>query len=497
MLCGGKQMNPIYEQREREAVFSEIGMDILRNARNELYLSMRFLDVALSSLVFVPEQQIATTGTDGAALYFQPELLVSLFRKSRILVNRAYLHSILHCLFGHLWHRKNRDMEYWNLACDIAAEWVLDDLELRCVHVPKSMFRRSVYRKLSGWDDRGRIRPENSDAEHFQGSGRTDEGIRIERREETGGLGMLQVAADAEHSAVNRNFVATAEKIYRILCEMHPNQPWLDQLAREFTVDDHRKWQQDDHQNRPQPNQQRWDDIRDRMQTEMETFSKEASEDIRSLTEQVQIGNRERYDYREFLRKFSVLKEEMQVDMDSFDYIFYNYGMNLYGNMPLIEPLETKEVRKVEDFVIVVDTSMSCKGELIRHFLEETCSVLGEAESFFRKINIHILQCDDKVQEDVLITNRQELEQYMRNFTVRGLGGTDFRPAFVYVEELLRKQCFTRLRGLIYFTDGYGTFPLRKPPYETAFVFLKEDYRDVDVPPWAIKLILDPEEYGR
>lgn len=38
--------------------------------------------------------------------------------------------------------------------------------------------------------------------------------------------------------------------------------------------------------------------------------------------------------------------------------------MNLYGNMPLIEPLETKEERKVEDFVIVIDTSMSCKGEL-------------------------------------------------------------------------------------------------------------------------------------
>lgn len=461
-------MNPIYEQREREAAFSEIGMDILRNARNELYLSMRFLDVALSSLVFVPEQQIATTGTDGGVLYFQPEMLVSLFRKSRVLVNRAYLHSILHCLFGHIWHRKNRDTEYWNLACDVAAEWVLDDLELRSVHVPRSMFRRSVYRKLSGWEDGKSVQKQNSREEYS---------ITSER---TAGGG-------------NRRFVATAEKIYRILCEMHPNQPWLDQLAREFTVDDHRKWQQDDNQNRQQPQKQRWDDIRDRMQTEIETFSREASEDIRSLTEQVQLENRERYDYREFLRKFSVLKEEIQVDMDSFDYIFYNYGMNLYGNMPLIEPLETKEVKKIEDFVIVVDTSMSCKGELIRHFLEETYSVLGEAESFFRKINIHILQCDDKVQEDVLITNRQELEQYMKNFTVRGLGGTDFRPAFVYVEELLRKQCFTKLRGLIYFTDGYGTFPLRKPPYETAFVFLKEDYRDIDVPPWAVKLILDPE----
>ena len=185
----------------------------------------------------------------------------------------------------------------------------------------------------------------------------------------------------------------------------------------------------------------------------------------------------------------------MQVDMDSFDYIFYNYGMELYGNMPLIEPLETKEVQKIEDFVIVVDTSMSCKGELIRHFLEETYSVLSESEGFFRKIHVHILQCDDKVQEDVLITSHEEMREYMEHFTVRGFGGTDFRPAFMRVQELLQRSCFTKLRGLIYFTDGYGTFPVKKPPYETAFVFMKEDYRDVDVPPWAIKLIIDQNEF--
>ena len=32
------------------------------------------------------------------------------------------------------------------------------------------------------------------------------------------------------------------------------------------------------------------------------------------------------------------------------------------------------------------------------------------------------------------------------------------------------------------------------PPYETAFVFLEEDYEEVEVPPWAIKLILSEED---
>lgn len=437
-------MNPIYEERKEQLDFLEIATDILRSSRNELYLNLRFLDVALSSLAFVPEQKIRVTGTDAAALYFQPDALIALFRKGRAAVNRQYLHSIMHCLFAHLWTRKDRDEEYWNLACDMAVEQVIDGLYLKAVHLPKSTLRREYYRMLE------------SD-------------------------GTVQTV--------------TAERLFRGLCQIHPVQAQLDAMKREFTVDDHSLWEKDQPQKKsPSPQQKRWEDIRDRMQTEMETFSKEASDDLRSLEEQICALDRKRYDYREFLRKFSVLKEEQHVDPDSFDYIFYHYGMERYGNMPLIEPLETREVQKVEDFVIVLDTSMSCKGELIGRFLEETYSVLSESESFFRKIHIHILQCDDKVQEDVLITNADEMRAYMEHFTVRGFGGTDFRPAFVRVQELLCKRCFSKLRGLIYFTDGYGTFPVKKPPYETAFVFMKEDYRDVDVPAWAIKLIIEPED---
>jgi hypothetical protein len=47
---------------------------------------------------------------------------------------------------------------------------------------------------------------------------------------------------------------------------------------------------------------------------------------------------------------------------------------------------------------------------------------------------------------------------------------------------------------LIYFTDGLGYFPQKKPDYETAFVFIKEDSYNPTVPPWAIKLILDKDE---
>ena len=185
------------------------------------------------------------------------------------------------------------------------------------------------------------------------------------------------------------------------------------------------------------------------------------------------------------------------MDPDSFDPVYYQYGLDLYGNLPLIEPLETREVNRIEEFVIVLDTSMSCKGELIRHFLEETFSILSERDSFFRQVRIRLIQCDERIQKDTLITSREDLEAYLTDFEILGYGGTDFRPPFAYVNSLVARGSFHKLKGLIYFTDGYGTFPVKKPVYDTVFVFMKDDYQDADVPPWAMKVILDPAWWDR
>ncbi len=446
-------MSILYDEQERSLALTDIAVDILHTAQAELYLDMRFLDVALSSLVPEPSEEIRTAGTDGTVWYFRPDQIAAVFRKDRRGVNRLYLHSILHCLFAHLWVKGSREDSLWDLACDIAVEQIIDTLSVRSVHRPVPAIRREAYQMLKS-----------------------------------------PLQAEQEKSSAGQAPPLSAQRICRILTELHLEQTKLDEWKCAFTADDHSRWNSSRQPAASAAPQQKWEDIRDRMQSEMEIFGRDAADDVKNLEEQICAAGRRHYDYRDFLRKFSVMKEEMQADPDSFDYIYYHYGMELYGNMPLIEPLETREVKKVEDFVIVLDTSMSCKGDLLLHFLEETYSILSESESFFRKIHIHILQCDDRVQEDVLITNREEMKHYLEHFTVRGFGGTDFRPAFARVDELLRRQCFTKLRGLIYFTDGYGTFPAGKPPYDTAFIFLREDCRDVDVPPWAIKLILDPEE---
>ena len=418
-----------------------IGAQILAAARDELYFSMRFMDVVLSSFEYEMDAAVHPFGTDGRRICFHPQELGGLLRENRILVNRGYLHMVFHCVFRHL-QKQGADGRYWDLSCDIAAEHLIDGCDLRPVRFSRSLLRRETYRKM-----------------------------------------------EAAEKVLN------AERIYRRLKEWELSEKELAALEAEFYVDDHRYWENHMPDKKPDPDLNRkWKEIDEKMETDLETFSKEASEQSGDLLGELKVENREKHDYREFLRKFAVFREEMGVDPDTFDYGFYSYGLSLYGNMPLIEPQETREVKKITDFVVVIDTSMSCSGELVRRFLEETYSVLAESGSFFRKVNIHIIQCDEKVHADVKITCREELEEYMEHFSLYGEGGTDFRPAFARVDELVRAGEFDDLKGLIYFTDGYGIYPERMPAYRTAFVFLEEDYRDAEVPPWAIRLILREED---
>ena len=245
---------------------------------------------------------------------------------------------------------------------------------------------------------------------------------------------------------------------------------------------------------------QSWGDISLRMQTELEVFLKSQGIGAGLLTQNLREVNRERYDYTEFLKKFAVRAEMMKINPDEFDYNFYTYGLELYENMPLIEPLEYKEVKRIREFVVAIDTSGSTSGDLVQTFVQKTYNILKSTESFFTKINLHIIQCDANIQEDIKITTQEEFDEYLKHMKLHGLGGTDFRPVFEYVDILVHNKEFDNLKGLIYFTDGFGPFPNKKPSYDTAFVFVEDEksahstYNNYDIPSWAIKLVLRKDE---
>ena len=231
------------------------------------------------------------------------------------------------------------------------------------------------------------------------------------------------------------------------------------------------------------------------MQEEIQHFlTKRRGNEPGNMLQNLREVNRERYDYSSFLRKFAVRTEVMKINDDEFDYVFYTYGMRLYDKMPLIEPLEYKEEKRIREFVIAIDTSGSTSGELVQTFMQKTFNILKSSETFDSRVNIHIIQCDAEIQEDVKITSQEEFDRYMKEMKIKGLGGTDFRPVFECVQRLRESGELTAMKGLIYFTDGEGVYPAKKPDYDTAFVFIDDEYTDFDVPPWAIKLVLKKDE---
>ena len=85
---------------ENHEKLDRIGRAILSSARNEIYIHMRFLDIALSGLDYAMNLNTPTVGTDGFSIQFNPRHLIELYQQDLVLLNRVYLHMLLHCLLG-------------------------------------------------------------------------------------------------------------------------------------------------------------------------------------------------------------------------------------------------------------------------------------------------------------------------------------------------------------------------------------------------------------
>ena len=105
------------------------------------------------------------------------------------------------------------------------------------------------------------------------------------------------------------------------------------------------------------------------------------------------------------------------------------------------------------------------------------------------------MQCDDAVRELTFLHSTEEWERYAAALTLHGGGGTDFRPAFARIAGLQKEGTLRELQGILYFTDGKGTYPARPPGCQTAFLFVEDGAEPPPSPPWAIRLTLSEQEF--
>ena len=410
----------------------QIGTEILKNCRNEWYGHFPYLDGAFASVAYAPVFE-GTVETDGDKFYFFPEFLLKMYVENPAAVRRGYLHMLLHCLYLHPFRERPEDEQLWNMACDMS--------------VARLFHRMSEERRISQ-----------------------------DQEEEKRAACLNQLGGE----------FLSPEQFYEALKEKGLPLSW-EEMLRLFVFDDHTLWKQS-HISGSGKMKEKWKKIL--AYTSQNKKSPSAKPGTVSGTGSDNFENirKSRYDYRKCLRRFSVPGEEMELDTESFDYIFYYYGLERYGNMPLLEPLEYKEVNRLEELVIAIDTSGSCSREMVQQFLAETYGILSEKENFFRKMVVYLVQCDCCIQSVQIIHSREEWEEYSKNITIQGRGGTDFTPVFRMIEQEKSQGRLRRLRALIYFTDGDGVYPQEKPGYETAFVFLGKEKRRGKTPPWALEL---------
>ncbi|MBQ0146647.1 MAG: metallopeptidase [Lachnospiraceae bacterium] len=418
----------------------EIATDILVLSRNQLLVNLRFLDRAIAGIRFVSDLEV-TFAADGRNIYYSPWFVLNLYQTEQTVVCRNMLHSILHCVFRHPFVGKEIEKNAWNLACDIAVEAVINELNL-----PVLSCRRAGAQKA-----------------------------------------LTEVIKEDIP-------VMTAERIYHWLLEKKPEDREMIESRVPFTGDDHSAWYGSGASGRAVDMdvdlEKLWEDISRRMETELEVVLGEEN----ALTQSLRDINRTRHDYTEFLKHFGVHGEIMKLSDEEFDNNYYTYGLELYGNIPLIEPLEYRDQNKIRDFVIAIDTSGSVEGEVVQKFVQHTHDILAKQENFYTKVNMYIIQCDDRIRDAVCITDKDDFDNYIRDMEIKGLGETDFRPVFEYVDELIAERKLTDLRGLLYFTDGKGIFPGEKPDYDVAFIIHDDGLSDVWTPDWAMKLYLAEDD---
>lgn len=526
----------------RRAREDELASDILEECRVQLMLKFRFLDMALWRMENMPVRAGARYAlvTDATRVAFDPPRVIARFEEGFDELIRDYLHMVMHCVFRHPFDKDHRNRQAWNLTCDIIAESVALDMCAGRFASPDDAARIEALDKIKMLT--GSLLPnkvyalvkamvQTPSGQQYMGMGRSvlndwfalferddhsawpanvDENAPAERNKklepeemserdpgeapepddaELESAGGADEPTDAEDDKKSSQVEQTEDDAEDAEDEGDGENA---DPAPVTEQDSEREHSEDDKAERE------WEEISKEIEMNLETFSKEWGRESDSLMQHLAVANRKVYDYTEFLRKFMTINEEMLLNQDEFDYIYYTYGMELYGNMPLVEPLEYKETDRVREFVIAIDTSGSVRGDLVRRFIEHTFDILKESETYTTGVNVHIVQCDARVQSDTRIADIAEVDKLMENFAIRGFGGTDFRPVFDYVETLRERGELTEMKGLIYFTDGLGNFPEKPPNYDTAFVFMEEEGRDLPpVPPWAMKVVIDEAGINR
>ena len=257
-------------------------------ARDEIMMSFRFLDRSLMELKSEARPGCGGIYSGIGLFIYDPVSIIRAAQKDFKLPARMIFHVLLHHIFSHPFSGEKTDRVLWDLACDIAVENVISELDEDCIKLDTDLATAGMLKVL---------------------------------REDVGRL--------------------SAESLYRYFRKNPLTPSRVMEYERAFARDNHELWRPDSSPE-IQMTEEEWKKISRQVLAEIKSFSKKGSSG-ESLEKNLLEGSAVKYDYKRILEHFVVTGEHTRLSDDEFDYIYYTYGLEKYDNMPLIEPLEYRE----------------------------------------------------------------------------------------------------------------------------------------------------------
>lgn len=421
---------------------TESANEVLRLGMTSFGASFSYLSYAVGKAEPAVTDEKPFCYTDGKGIFFgEKQLLFQTAACGAELIVLGLCHTVLHDLFLHPFKAEGKDPLLYDTACDVTVAYYTDELQVSFGDRRSIEYRKRLYKSII--DKFGGI-TESFCTAYLSGKSKEE----------------------------------------------------LEQIATVFEVCDHFKWrrenggegggssgdnQGDDEENKNAEKQ--WIEISKVILPKLGKDQRELSRKLENI-----VGGKR--DYRKLLERF-IKSSEKRTPSEDFDYIFYCYGLSLYKNVPLIERLETSDAKDYSQIVVAIDVSGSTAGEPVEKFLKEVysiCSQISEKD----KLRLRIIQCDNEIRSDEIINGDEDFKNKMKEFKLEGGGGTDFRPVFDRLSA--DKKRGAKIRALLYFTDGYGTFPAENPDFKVCFLLYGENAEDMKVPYFAYKIVLDDDD---
>ena len=454
-----------------------IALTIIENSKNTLCGEIRSLLKGISSLCF-EEVSNSTIYTDGNKLYYTPEYILKAFKSNQNAVNRMIIHSLCHCLFLHIFNTQFKNKVIWDISCDIAVEVFINNTALSCTKTEKTDIQNQLTSELS---------------HHIKSF--TAENIYFY---------FLKNGITSEEQAIYCDaFSIDSHHLWyeaKNACFKNDEDEEIVEARSIYKREDSRTG--DYQEGKKQSNSNTVNSTADKTKEDWREITKSILRDTENNpviygtasgfdTLVLKAITRDNHSYEQFLKRFIQVNEALEINDDEFDYIYYTYGLSLYKNIPLIEPLEYSESPRLQTLIIAIDTSGSVYGNSVKKFIEKTYSILMNTDFFKKQTEIHIIQCDCKIRSTAVIKTAEDIDEYINHLSIKGFGGTDFRPVFEYAESLSKENPNNCINGIIYFTDGDGIYPEKMPLTKSVFVIKNNGFDKNCMPKWATALYFD------